>query len=124
MPTPIIITLGDVSLSAELNDSSTAQQVIAQLPIEALANRWGDEFYFAIPVDHALEADARDEMAVGELAYWPPGNAFCIFFGPTPVSIGSEPRAANPCNPLGHILDDIDLLLGAGDGVQIQIDRA
>lgn len=124
MPTPIIITLGNISLSAELNDSPTAQQVIAQLPMEALANRWGDEFYFAIPVDHALEADARDEMAIGELAYWPPGNAFCIFFGPTPVSIGSEPRAANPCNPLGHILDDIDPLLEVRDGVRVQINLA
>ena len=124
MPTSIIITLGDVELLAELNDSSTVQQIIEHLPMEADANRWGDEFYFTIPVKHALDADARDEMTVGELAYWPPGNAFCIFFGPTPVSIGTEPRAANPCNPLGHILDDIDLLLGAGDGVQIQIDRA
>jgi hypothetical protein len=121
MPTLIIITVNDTELSAELNDSSTAQQIIEQLPIEAFANRWGDEFYFTIPVDHAEEADARDEMAVGELAYWPPGNAFCIFFGPTPVSTGSEPRAANPCNPLGHILDDIEPLFDADSGVPVAI---
>jgi hypothetical protein len=124
MPTLIIITVDDTELSAELNDSSTAQQIIKQLPIESHAHRWGDEFYFAIPVDHAEEADARDEMAVGELAYWPPGNAFCIFFGPTPVSIGSEPRAANPCNPLGQILDDIEPLLAARDGAHVRIDLA
>ena len=124
MPTRIIITVGDVELSAELNDSSTAAQVITQLPFGAHAHRWGGEFYFTIPVDHASETDARDEMAVGELAYWPPGNAFCIFFGPTPVSCVSEPRAANPCNPLGQILDDIAPLLEARDGVNVQVQLA
>ncbi|MEE2685839.1 MAG: cyclophilin-like fold protein [Planctomycetota bacterium] len=124
MSTPIIITVGDVELSAELNDSSTARQVITQLPFDAHAHRWGDEFYFSIPVDHAAETDAREEMAIGELAYWPPGNAFCIFFGPTPVSCGSEPRAANPCNPLGQILDDIAPLLEAQDGVNVQVHLA
>ena len=63
-------------------------------------------------------------MAIGELAYWPPGNAFCIFFGPTPVSCGNEPRAANPCNPLGQILDDIAPLLEAQDGVNVQVHLA
>jgi hypothetical protein len=121
MSTPIIITVGDVELSAELNDSSTSQDVIDQLPIEASANRWGDELYFSIPVGHPAEPDARDEMAVGELAYWPVGNAFCIFFGPTPASHGDEPRAADSCNPLGHVLDDIHPLFDANSGVRVQI---
>ena len=123
MPTPIIITVGDTELSAELNDSPTSSDLVGQLPIEALANRWGDELYFSIPVDHPVEPDARDEMAVGELAYWPPGNAFCIFFGPTPVSHGDEPRAADACNPLGHILDDIGPLFDTESGVRVEIRR-
>ena len=87
MPTAIIITVGDEALAAELNDSDTAQQLLDHLPVEAEADRWGDELYFSIPVDHPAEPDARDEMAVGELAYWPVGNAFCIFFGRTPASL-------------------------------------
>ena len=121
MPTPIIITVGEVELSAELNDSSTSQAVIDQLPIEASANRWGDELYFSIPVEHPAEPDARDEMAVGELAYWPVGNAFCIFFGRTPASHGDEPRAADSCNSLGQVLDDIQPLFDADSGVRVQI---
>jgi len=121
MPTAILITVGETEVSAELNDSPTALDLVSQLPIESPASRWGDELYFPIPVDHPAGPDAQDEMAVGELAYWPPGNAFCIFFGPTPVSHGDEPRAADACNPLGHILDDIQPFLHTGSGVPVTI---
>ena len=124
MPTAIIITVGDEALAAELNDSDTAQQLLGQLPVEAEADRWGDELYFSIPVNHHVEPDARDEMAIGELAYWPQGNAFCIFFGPTPVSEAREPRAASPCNPLGFVLDDIAPLLETSNGVIVEIRKA
>ena len=82
----IIISAGDVSLPAELDDKPTAQQIWEALPIEGRANVWGDEIYFGIPVKAEQEPDARDEVEVGELGYWPPGSAFCIFFGPTPAS--------------------------------------
>ena len=121
MPTAIIITVGDEALAAELNDSDTAQQLLDHLPVEAEADRWGDELYFSIPVEHPAEPGARDEMAVGELAYWPVGNAFCIFFGRTPASHGDEPRAADSCNPLGQVLDDIQPLFDANSGVRVQI---
>ena len=121
MPTAIIITVGDEALAAELNDSNTAQQLLDQLPVEAEADRWGDELYFSIPVEHPAEPGARDEMAVGELAYWPVGNAFCIFFGRTPASHGDEPRAADSCNPLGQVLDDIQPLFESDSGVRVQI---
>ncbi|MDP7206495.1 MAG: cyclophilin-like fold protein [Pirellulaceae bacterium] len=123
MPTAILITVGETDFTAELNDSPTALDLVGQLPIESPASRWGDELYFSIPVDHPAGPDARDEMAVGELAYWPPGNAVCIFFGPTPVSHGNEPRAADACNVLGHILDNIEPLSDtrSGDSVTIRL---
>lgn len=80
---------------AELDDSETARAIARALPIRARARRWGEEIYFQIDVDRPLSGDARETMEVGELAYWPPGKAFCIFFGPTPASRGSEPRAAS-----------------------------
>ena len=102
----IIITAGDISLSAELNNNPTAQQIWEALPIEGVAITWGDEIYFDIPVVAEQEPDARADVAVGELGYWPVGHAFCIFFGPTPVSSGSQPRAASPVNILGNVLGD------------------
>ena len=120
----IRITAGEVSLEAELNDSPTAAAILAALPIEASGNRWGEEIYFSIPVKEKAAPDARADMAVGELAYWPPGNAFCIFFGPTPASEGEQPRAASPVNPIGRILDDVEALEGVPDGAMVIIDKA
>jgi len=96
------ITAGSVVCTATLLQSSTARAIWNALPIDGTANLWGDEIYFEIPVDLA-EDDARAEVAVGDLAYWPPGNALCIFWGPTPASRGQEPRAASPVNVFGRI---------------------
>ncbi len=112
----ITITVGSLSLEAELNDKPTARQVWNALPIEGAANTWGDEIYFEIPVKAEQEPDARAEVAVGELGYWPLGNAFCIFFGPTPASDGDQPRAYSPVNILGHVLGDATQLRGVRGG--------
>lgn len=120
----IIITAADVSLKAELNESPTAKAICEALPIHASGNRWGDEIYFSIPVKEKQSPDARADMEVGELAYWAPGEAFCIFFGPTPVSHGPQPRAASPVNPVGRVVDDVASLKAIPDGAAIQIAKA
>lgn len=119
--TPIEIMIGTVTLRAELNESETAQAIVAALPLTAQATRWGDEFYFGIPVHLAEAADARAEVAVGTLAYWPPGNAFCLFFGPTPVSRGKEPRAYSPVNVVGHVVEDVAVLKTIQSGAPVRI---
>lgn len=102
----ITITAGPVTMEAELNDSPTAQVIRRSLPITGRANTWGDEIYFEIPVQAEQAPDARADVEVGELGYWPVGRAFCIFFGPTPVSTGNQPRAASPVNIVGRVLGD------------------
>lgn len=119
----IRIFAANVSLTAELNDSPTARAIFKALPIEGIAQRWGDEIYFEIPVEMQQEPEARTEMEVGEIAYWPPGNAFCIFFGPTPASRGKQPRAASPVNPIGNIEGDATQLRTVNDGEKIRIER-
>ena len=120
----IRITAGDVALAAELNDSPTAAAIVEALPIEASGSRWGEEIYFSIPVQEKAAPDARADMAVGELAYWPPGNAFCIFFGPTPASDGDAPRAASAVNPIGLIAGDATALTAVPDGATVRIEKA
>ena len=90
----IIITAGDVTATAILKDNPTADAIWKALPIEARANTWGDEIYFGIPVNIEEADDASDVVNMGELGYWPSGNAFCIFFGLTPASHNDEIRAA------------------------------
>ena len=89
MPQKIVIASDTLRVNAELNDTDTAQAIIAALPIAASANTWGDEIYFGIPVEADLE-DGREVVDMSDLGYWPPGRAFCIFFGRTPASRGDE----------------------------------
>ena len=119
----VSIEVGSLSLVAELNGSPTANAVWAALPLEAAAHRWGDEVYFEVPIHVGQAPDAREEMAVGELAFWPTGYAFCIFFGSTPVSLAGEPRAYSPVNPFGTIVGDATALRTAHEGDSVRVRR-
>ena len=120
----ITLSAGNVSLTAELSDGPTARQIWQALPIEGEANRWGDEIYFEIPVKAGQEPDAREQVEVGELGYWPAGHAFCIFFGPTPVSTDERPCAYSPVNILGRVIGDATRFRDVKDGMRVQIIRA
>ena len=119
----ITLSAGNVSLAAELNDGPTAQRIWQALPIEGKANRWGDEIYFEIPVKADQEPDAREQVEVGELGYWPVGHAFCIFFGPTPVSTDEHPRAYSPVNILGRVKGDVTQFRAVKEGTRVRIIR-
>jgi hypothetical protein len=119
----IRIEAGGIELEAELNDSPTARAILEALPLSASGNRWGEEIYFEIPVDVELAPDAAADVSVGDLGYWPPGKAFCIFFGPTPMSTGEEPRAASPVNPIGRIKGDAKILTNVSDGVEVRLEK-
>lgn len=119
----IRIRCNEVELAAELNESTTAQTIADVLPVEAVVSTWGKEIYFSIPIEAEIDRDARAEMAIGELSFWPPGNAFCIFFGATPASTSDEPAAASPCNPVGHITDDITPLFDIRSGAVIRLEQ-
>lgn len=120
----IRITAGGVSATAVLNDSETADKIWDALPVTAAANTWGDEIYFPIPVKMAAAPDAREVVDMGDLAYWPPGSAFCIFFGPTPASSGREIRPASAVNVFGRIQGDPGVFRQVAGGAPVAIARA
>jgi len=120
----IRITAGKVSAEAVLDDSPTATKIWEALPIEGRGNTWGDEIYFSIPVEAKQEKDAREIVAVGELGYWPPGSAFCIFFGRTPASTDDRPRAASAVNILGRIQSDATVFKAVPSGTRVRLERA
>jgi hypothetical protein len=119
----IEISSGELNLQAELYESPTAQEIWKRLPLEGRSNTWGDEIYFEIPVVMDQESDAHAEVEVGELGYWPVGRAFCIFFGPTPVSTDERPRAYSPVNVIGRVQGDATLFKLVRDGDLVRIDR-
>jgi len=118
----IIIRATDVQVIAELNDTHTADVIWEALPLSAAGNIWGDEIYFAIGVE-LPEENAQAVVSLGDLGYWPPGHAFCIFFGPTPVSRGQEIRPASPVNVFGRIIGDPKVLKRVRDGEIITVER-
>jgi len=119
----IEIVAGEVAAEAELNETETAEAVWDALPIEGTANTWGDEIYFSIPLTLELEF-GQEVVQLGELGYWPPGRAFCIFFGPTPASEGDEIRPASAVPIFGRILGDATAFKAVKDGTQVTIRRS
>jgi len=119
----IQLQIDDIELAAELNDSECAAAIAEALPLEGSADQWGDELYFSIPVREEFADERRAEFGVGELGFWPPGNAFCIFYGPTPASNGDQPRMASAGIPIGQIIDDATVLRKLRRGPQVRIKR-
>ncbi|MBN1268851.1 MAG: hypothetical protein JXB04_04630 [Kiritimatiellae bacterium] len=125
MATPIRITVENgPTLDAELNDSASAREIIASLPLEFEMHRWGEEYYGDCGLESGRAKDARDVMEIGELAVWPAGHALCIFFGPTPSSKADEPRAYEPVNPVGRVLSDVMKLKDLGETIKVKVEKA
>ncbi|MDE0298448.1 MAG: cyclophilin-like fold protein [Candidatus Poribacteria bacterium] len=116
------ITTNSIVMDAELNDSSTALQVWEALPLTSQASTWGDEIYFSIPIHSELENE-QEIVELGDIAYWPPGNAFCIFFGPTPMSRGNEIRPASAVNVVGKLLGDATVFGKVKNGETVTLEQ-
>lgn len=124
MPTAIRIRAGSVTLEGELHDTACARQIAAILPIATTPQIWGDEFYFAIPLTAGLDETATTRVQVGDLGFWPPGNALALFFGPTPLSAGDDPVPASAVNLVGRITGDATALRRVRGVRRIHIERA
>ena len=122
MDRTIRIKAGTIEVIAELNTTKTAQAIWEALPIRGYVNRWGDEIYFNVPV-RLEEEDAKELVSIGDLGYWPPGTALCLFFGPTPISKGKEIRPASAVNVFGRITGNASVLRQVASGTEIIIER-
>ncbi|MDH7488145.1 MAG: cyclophilin-like fold protein [Anaerolineae bacterium] len=119
----IRISAGGVSALADLNDTRTAQAIWEALPIRAQASTWGDEVYFEIPVRMGTEK-GQAVVAKGDVGYWAPGRAFCIFFGLTPASRGDEIRPASPVTVVGRVRGDATVFRQVREGEEVVLERA
>jgi len=119
----ITITTEDLKVDASLNESETAQKIWKNLPIEGSVNTWGAKIYFSIPVNVGLE-NAKAVVSKGDLGYWPPGSAFCIFFGLTPASQGDEIRPASPVNIFGKVIGDPKVFKKVSSGAKIIVEKS
>ncbi len=118
----IRISAGDVTADAELNDSPTARAIWDALPIEAKASTWGDEIYFDIGISAPPDA-SQEVVDLGDLGFWPPGRAFCVFFGPTPMSRGAEIRPASAVAVVGRVAGDSTIFRKVRAGAKVRLER-
>lgn len=106
---------------AELNDTRTAQAIWEALPIKGHTNLWGEEIYFSIPLNLELEA-GQELVSIGDLGYWPEGSAFCIFFGPTPISQADKIRPASAVTVFGRVTSDTTVFKQVASAAEITIE--
>jgi hypothetical protein len=119
-----VLEIGTVCLDGELADTSAGRALASLLPIAFPMDRWGDEYYGDMGVAVGpVTGETVEVLDVGELAYWAPGNALCLFFGPTPVSREGEPRAASAVYPVGRVWGDWDAVKRLGPRVQARLQR-
>jgi hypothetical protein len=123
MEKKIKIIAGTIAAEAELLSTSTAEALWDALPLESTCNIWGDEIYFTIPLSHGLEKDARETVAIGDLGFWPQGPAFCIFFGPTPISTGNEIKPASAVNIFGKIIGDATVFKQVSSDTPVRVEK-
>lgn len=123
MPERITVRGRQAAITIELNDSDTAATLLEQMPFDARAQIWGDEIYFSSPIEADNAPGDEATVAVGDVAYWPPGKAICLFFGRTPISTDDRPVAANPVTVIGQITDGLDDCRKIGSGEILALER-
>ena len=116
----IIFISGSINIEGILNESETAEKICSSLPLDSLVNTWGDEIYFSVPVDSELE-NSKEVVDLGDIGFWPPGNAICLFFGPTPISAEGEIRPASSVNIAGKLIGNLEelKLVKSGSGISV-----
>jgi len=101
---------------AKLDDRNPKirEAIFEMLPIDGIANLWGEEVYFDVSLQMKNE-NASTSAVAGDICYWSPGPAFCIFFGKT------QPYSA--VNHIGKITDCLELFRKAEAGDRIILRR-
>ncbi len=121
----ILLRFNKNEIRVSLNETKTARKLLKILPVRSRINTWGDEIYFSVPLDLDIE-NGIEIVDEGTVAFWPPGSAMCVFFGPTPASVTEKPQAASPVSVIGFLTDesDIEFLRNVKDGDTVSVENA
>jgi len=119
----IRIIIGPIKLEAELRPTKTAEAIYMALPVESPLNTWGEEIYFKVAGVRDHRETATTKVQVGDVAFWGAGEVLAIFFGRTPMSMGSDPVPADRVNIVGRILGDATQLRQVMDVGKVRVEK-
>ena len=97
-----VVGKGSVKGLLDERNPNTARLIYENLPLEGEANKWLEEIYFDVPLKLEYENPSTTTNR-GDISYWPPGSAFCIFYG--------ESQPASEVNNIGKITENLELFL-------------
>jgi hypothetical protein len=120
----IRIIAGKARFEVALDDTPTARSLLEALPFESVAQTWGEEVYFEAPVNAILEPEARQTVEAGTVCFWVEGSALALPWGRTPISTDARPKLVSPCNVLGKILGDAQVLAQVKSGDRVKVEAA
>ena len=123
MSKKINISAGEFLTTATLNNSSYSEKFYDSLPLEGSCQIWGDELFFSTSINMEEDDQSLEVVNIGDIAFWPPGSAFCIFWGPTPMSQGKEIRPASKVNLLGSIDSQLSKIKNISAGTKILLSK-
>jgi len=116
------------TIDLELDDGispMTVKALLDRLPFTVAINSWGEELYTSETPITVKEENARSLVELSDVAYWPPGKAICLFFGPTPIGKKGEIKPYSPVNVIGKIKTvDKKFLKDIPDGMMVTFRRA
>ena len=105
-----------------ITDNQFSKELAEHLPVKSKAVLWKEEYYFETPIE--FRGRERLQVNAGDVAYWRPGKALCLFYGLSqpysPVSIVGE--IIGPLYLLKEVEDEeVEVLLegekSEGDGL-------
>ncbi|MFM8659163.1 MAG: cyclophilin-like fold protein [Candidatus Nitrosotenuis sp.] len=123
----ILVKISTHSITLELDDSlapKTVSAFLSKLPFSLKANIWGKEIY-TDPAPFSVQTEnAKGMVELFDVAFWPPGNAICLFYGPTLLGTKGQIKPYSPVNVIGKIMQPDDTILSKINDEKITFTKA
>lgn len=106
-----ITDFGDIIVDLR-EDTPISERLLKHCPFISKATIWKEEIYFETPIEISPNKLVL-RVRPGDVTYWPPGRALCLFYGIT--------QPYSPVSPLGEIIGPLYSLREIEDGAEIKV---
>ena len=104
----------------ETKSPKTIAEIMKNLPLTIGINVWGEELYTDETPINSQKENSKELVELNDVAFWPPGKAICLFYGPTPIGNKGEIKPYSAVNVIGKIINpDKKIISKIKDGTKI-----